>query len=172
MNTQDGDKRFPASAHGDQASHAPRKREETPNPPRPGSPSLPAITLPTGGGAIRGIGEKFSTNACTGTFSLQVPLAVTAGRSRFGPALQLTYESGSGNGPFGIGWHLSPPSVTRKTDKGLPHYDDNDPTDIFILSGAEDLVPVSVSTVDGYTVQRYQPRIEGAFVRIERWTAT
>src|SRR6202041_3081186 len=53
----------------------------------------------------------------------------------------------------------------------------------FILSGAEDLVPVREErdgawkqipeqrTVGGrhYSVQRYRPRIEGLFSRIERW---
>ena len=33
-------------------------------------------------------------------------------------------------------------SITRKTDKGLPGYEDADESDVFILSGAEDLVPV------------------------------
>ncbi|MBW2737418.1 MAG: hypothetical protein JRE64_00935 [Deltaproteobacteria bacterium] len=40
--------------------------------------------------------------------------------SGFGPQLSLSYVSGSGNGPFGLGWNLSLPSITRKTDKGLP----------------------------------------------------
>ncbi|WP_366836081.1 SpvB/TcaC N-terminal domain-containing protein [Nitrosomonas sp.] len=34
------------------------------------------------------------------------------------------------------------PAITRKTDKGLPRYNDADESDVFILSGAEDLVPV------------------------------
>ena len=33
----------------------------------------PAIPLPKGGGAIRGIGEKFAANPVTGTGSLSVP---------------------------------------------------------------------------------------------------
>jgi hypothetical protein len=41
-----------------------------------GKPSLapPSITLPKGGGAIRGIGEKFAANPVTGTGSMTVPL--------------------------------------------------------------------------------------------------
>ena len=34
------------------------------------------------------------------------------------------------------------PSITRKTSKGLPRYDDAADSDVFILSGAEDLVPL------------------------------
>ena len=109
----------------------------------------PAINLPKGGGAIRGIGEKFAANPVTGTGSLTIPIATSPGRSGFGPQLSLSYDSGAGNGPFGLGWNLSLPSITRKTDKGLPRYFDADESDEFILSSAEDLVPVLVSDTDG-----------------------
>ncbi|MDC0769104.1 SpvB/TcaC N-terminal domain-containing protein [Streptomyces sp. HD] len=143
----------------------------------------PAITLPKGGGAVRGIGEKFSANPVTGTGSLTVPLPATPGRSGFGPSLSLTYDSGAGHGPFGLGWSVGLPAVTRKTDKGMPTYDDARESDVFLLSGAEDLVPVLGGDglperrrrmVDGiaYRVTRYRPRIEGLFARIERWTHT
>jgi RHS repeat-associated protein len=154
-----------------------------------GSSAIPSISLPKGGGAIRGIGEKFAANPVTGTGSLNVPISTTPGRSGFGPQLSLSYDSGSGNGPFGLGWSLSLPSITRKTDKGLPRYHDEIDSDVFILSGAEDLVPVfkkdkdenwirdaqgnfifDEEKRDGYVVRRYRPRIEGLFARIERWT--
>src|SRR5689334_15499713 len=82
--------------------------------PRPGS-RAPTIQMPSGGGAIRSIGEKFATNPVTGTASMSVPIATSPGRSGFGPQLSLTYDSGRGNGPFGFGWKLSVPSITRKT---------------------------------------------------------
>ena len=104
----------------------------------------PTISLPKGGGAIRGIGEKFAANPVTGTGSMTVPIATSPGRSGFGPQLSLSYDSGAGNGPFGFGWSLSLPAITRKTDKGLPQYRDAEESDVFILSGAEDLVPVLV----------------------------
>jgi RHS repeat-associated protein len=144
--------------------------------------AAPQLALPKGGGAIHGIGEKFAANPVTGTGSLTVPIAVSPGRAGFGPQLTLSYDSGAGNGPFGMGWSLSLPSITRKTDKGLPQYDDDAESDVFVLSGAEDLVPVLVADPkgdwsqlqpakrDGYTVTQYRPRIEGLFSRIERWT--
>lgn len=107
-------------------------------------PSPPAVSLPKGAGAIRGMGEKVSANPVTGTGSLSVPIYTSPGRSGFGPQLSLSYDSGAGNGPFGLGWNLSLPSITRKTDKGLPKYQDAEESDVFILSGAEDLVPVLV----------------------------
>ncbi len=149
----------------------------------------PSISLPKGGGAIRGIGEKFAANPVTGTASMSVPIYTSPGRSGFGPQLSLTYDSGAGNGPFGFGWSLSLPSITRKADKGLPKYQDADESDVFILSGAEDLVPVyrqdpagnwvrdpagrhviHEDERDGYRIRRYRPRVEGLFARIERWT--
>src|SRR5205807_1239680 len=75
------------------------------------------------------------------------------------------------------------------TEKGLPKYHDADESDVFILSGAEDLVRsfrkdafgsivrdpngkplVEDDEIDGYSVRRYCPRIEGLFARIERWS--
>src|SRR6266850_7764156 len=115
-------------------------------------PSLtapPTISLPKGGGAIRGMGEKFAANPVTGTGSMSVPIATSPGRSGFGPQLSLSYDSGSGNGPFGFGWSLSLPAIARKTEKGLPQYFDSQESDVFVLSGAEDLVPVYRQDVDG-----------------------
>jgi hypothetical protein len=106
------------------------------------SSPLPAIDLPKGGGAIRGMGEKFSANPVTGTGSTTVPIVVSSGRSGFGPQLNLSYDSGSGNGPFGWGWNLGQASIVRKTDRGLQLYEDSDESDVFIFAGPEDLVPV------------------------------
>ena len=55
------------------------------------------------------------------------------------------YSSGHGNGLFGLGWSLALPRITRKTEKGLPRYDDSD---VFVLSGSEDLVPWLTKIVD------------------------
>src|SRR5262245_32825996 len=117
--------------------------------------AAPSISLPKGGGAIRGMGEKFAANPVTGTGSMTVPIAVTPGRSGFSPQLSLSYDSGSGNGAFGLGWNLSLPAITRKTDKGLPKYQDADESDVFILSGAEDLVPEYRRDSDGSWVARH-----------------
>jgi hypothetical protein len=90
-----------------------------------------------------GIGEKFAANPATGAGSLNVPVYTSPGRSGFGPQLSLSYDSGSGNGPFGFGWSLALPAVTSKIDKGLPQYVDAQESDIFILSGTEDLNALS-----------------------------
>jgi RHS repeat-associated protein len=167
-------------------SEAPQEGTTPDSEGRASSFTAPTLSLPKGGGAIRGIDEKFKANPATGTGSVSVPLALTPGRSGFGPQLSLDYDSSAGNGIFGMGWTLSLPSITRRTDKGIPQYLDSlayldsDREDIFVLSGVEDLVPVLVSDDgetcydeferDGYRVKRYRPRIEGLFGRIERWT--
>jgi RHS repeat-associated protein len=142
-------------------------------------PLLPQPSLPKGGGAIRGIGEKFAAQPATGTGSMTVPIPTSPGRAGFGPQLSLSYDSGSGNGPFGFGWSCSLPSITRKTDKGLPQYDDASESDVYVLSGAEDLVPAVEAdgsrveddvSAPGFLIHRYRPRVEGLFARIERWT--
>lgn len=139
----------------------------------------PTISLPKGGGAVRGIGDKFAGNPATGSGSLTIPLAVSAGRSGFGPQLTLSYDSSAGNGPFGFGWSLGLPAIVRKTDKGVPRYLDADESDVFVMSGAEDLVPVlaadgtrfaDTTSAPGFVIHRYRPRVESAFARIDRWT--
>jgi len=139
---------------------------------------IPSISLPKGGGAIKDIDEKFTVNAINGTssFSIQIPASPARGVT---PSLSLSYNSGAGNGIFGLGWNLGLSSIKRKTDKGLPQYLDSVDSDTFLFSEAEDLVPVltnhlkideRTSPNGDFLVRFYRPRIEGLFARIERWT--
>ena len=145
-----------------------------------------ALSLPKGGGALKGIGETFQANLFSGTANFSVPIALSPARGGSGPQLSLGYSSGNGNGVFGLGWQLTMPRITRKTEKGLPRYDDDD---VFVLTGAEDLVRFATRVVDpdsgrvtwvpeepalraDHSVFRYRPRTEGLFARIERWVNT
>lgn len=83
-----------------------------------------SISLPKGGGAIRGIGEKFAENPVTGSDSMSVPITTSPGRSGFGSQLQLSNETGSGNGSFGIVWNFSLLLFTCKTEKAYTKIDD------------------------------------------------
>jgi RHS repeat-associated protein len=146
---------------------------------------VPSISLPKGGGALRGLGEKFAANPFTGTGAVTVQIPTSPGRAGFGPALELTYDSGAGDGPFGIGWHLTLPAITLRTDRGRPRYAGDD-ADVPVLAGAEDLIPILVEDASGnwgfeqlpprvvggtrYLIRRYRPRVEGTFAWIERWT--
>ena len=163
--------------------------QSTASPSGSSSGSFPSISLPSGGGALRGIGEKLNVNAATGTATLSIPIPTSSSRA-LNPDLSLTYDSGNGNGVFGLGWNLSIPSITRKTEKGIPHYRDSIDSDVFILTGEEDLVPIfkrdenggilvdhitgdpviQEEVCDGYVIRRYSPRVDQSFSRIERWT--
>lgn len=158
-----------------QESSAPRKDQsaERPRSPSTGRSSFlltaPGLELAKGGGALKGQEDSFRANPVTGSASVTVPLPFSGGRGGAAPQLALAYDSGSGNGPFGVGWNLDLLSIGRQTSRRLPLYGVD--TDVFSLAGAEDLVPVEeMGTVNGYRVRRYQPRVEGAFARIECWT--
>ena len=139
------------------------------------------ISLPKGGGAIKGIGEKFQPDLHTGTGNCSIPIAVPPGRNGSQPELTLAYSTGGGNGPFGLGWGLGIPSVALKTSKGIPRYQGED---VYVLSGAEDLVLLREETVGSGTQQEqrrhFRPRTEGLFARIvhvtggdkNRWEVT
>lgn len=128
------------------------------------------ITLPKGGGAQHGLGEKFSPDLHTGTGNFTVPIALPPGRNGFQPQLNLVYSTGNGNGYFGLGWSLSIPGVMRKTSKGIPRYRDYDKEvknwDTFVLSGAEDLVPIKDPSLNPVKATRFRPRTEGLFAKI------
>ncbi|CAN5793742.1 hypothetical protein BH11BAC3_BH11BAC3_12900 [soil metagenome] len=128
---------------------------------------IPSISLPKGGGAIKSIDEKFSVNAANGTAGFSIPFPFSPSRNGFMPSMALSYNSGAGNGIFGLGWNAEPSSITRKTDKKLPAYNDAEESDVFLFSGAEDLVPVLGQDATSNS-KRYMPRIEGSFARIEK----
>ena len=133
-----------------------------------------SINVPKGGGALTGMGETFQPDLHTGTGNLTVPIPLPAGRRGLTPSLSLAYSTGAGNGPFGLGWSMSVPLVSRRTDRGIPRYDDT--RDTFVLSGAEELVPVPLGTAippagaSGITLSRYRPRTEAGFARITHLT--
>ena len=152
---------------------------------------IPSLSLPKGGGAIKAIDEKFSVNAVNGTASFSIPLPFSSARGA-SPSLNLSYNSGSGNGIFGLGWSLGLASIKRKTDNELPQYHDTFDSDTFLFSEAEDLVPEFDKNLDGslkidgdgnyivrekdspdgaFRIRFYKPRIEGPFARIERWSS-
>jgi hypothetical protein len=130
----------------------------------------------------------------TGGGFTSIPIHTSQGRGGLQPNLSLSCHSGSGNGPFGLGWSLSEPAITRKTDKGLPRYVDTGldrDSDVYLLAGDKDLVPqfkkdtsgdvvrgtngdpvIDEAQVSGYLVGRYAPRIDSKQRRIERWTST
>lgn len=139
------------------------------------------VSLPKPDGSLKGMGENFKPNPFTGTANLSVPIATSPGRGGFGPSLSLSYSSGNSQGPFGMGWSLSIPEVSRKTSLGIPKYNDGAVTDAsnkdtFILSGTEDLVErldvdqLGWPKIQGdFKITYFRPRVEGLFAKIEKW---
>lgn len=139
----------------------------------------PKVTMPSGGGALRGISEPFKTQSFTGGGSFAVPFPLPDARG-FSPSINLAYNSGSGNGLFGLGFSVSFDSVVRKTSNGIPRYDN---TDVFILGSEGELLTKYSEegeketysyTEQGITwnIAAYRPRIESSFALIEQWTNT
>lgn len=141
---------------------------------------IPGISLPKGGGAVKGIGETFQPNAFSGTGSYSIPIPLTQSRG-FEPQLRLSYNSGTGNDVFGMGFSLSIPKIYRKTDTGIPKYNGDD---IYILADEGELTPKLVKnngqwvvdettkTDDGvsWKVIVFLPREQSSFSLIEQWT--
>jgi Salmonella virulence plasmid 65kDa B protein len=129
------------------------------------------ISLPKGGGELKGLGEKFQPDLHTGSGYFTVPIFCPNGRNSFQPQLSLKYSAGYPNGVYGLGWTLTVPKISRKTSKGIPKYSDIDSKaeqpseqekteDVFVLSESDDLVNIG----NNY----YKPKTEGAFARIQR----
>jgi RHS repeat-associated protein len=151
-----------------------------------------SATLPKGGGAIRGLEEKVEVDAARGTARLAIPLPAQAIRGGLSPELSLAYHSGDGNGPFGAGWSVGVPAISRRTDFGVPQYRDDEDSDRFVASGHDELVrvlgddgfaierlyplegghdplPTRPAKAPHYAVRPYRPRTESAFSVIEWW---
>ena len=106
--------------------------------------AAPRVELPKGGGAIRGIGEKFAANPVTGTGSLTVPHRRPApAASGFGPQLVAVVRLRRRQRPVRL--RLEPVACRRspaRPTRACRATTTPTESDVFVLSGAEDLVPV------------------------------
>jgi RHS repeat-associated protein len=80
-----------------------------------------------GGGAVRSLGDAFQPNLAMGGGTYRVPIELPAGAGGLAPQLELQYDTGAGNGPFGLGWSLSVPFIERRrprafASEGEPEY--------------------------------------------------
>lgn len=121
----------------------------------PGNLSEQVLALPGGAGSVRSAGQTFQADPYTGTGRYAIPIELPPGHAGLAPALSLSYSTHGGNGIAGLGWSLGLAQVSRRTDKGLPIFDDA--VDTFTLQGDE-LLPVGGAS--------YRLRIEGRFARI------
>ena len=108
-----------------------------------------------------------------GNANLSYPLNIPAGRQGMQPQLAISYNSGGGNGWMGLGWDLSIPSISVETRWGVPHYDPNDESETYLMSG-EQLSPVAHREAwkprnkGNDNEKQFYPRVEGSFSKIIR----
>ncbi|MEG8233972.1 SpvB/TcaC N-terminal domain-containing protein [Pseudomonas orientalis] len=137
--------------------------------------------LPKGGAAIQGTGKGWGDVGASGMATFEIPLPISPARG-YAPAMSLTYQSGAGNGPFGLGWGVPLGAVSRRTTHGVPAYT---PHDVLVGPDAQIWLPERdaegaissrrLASFNGlalpttYTVTRHFPRIETRFDRIEHW---
>ena len=133
---------------------------------------LSQISLPKVAEDITGLGESLRCDPFSGASVLTVPVFTTQCREFF-PQLALSYESSSGNGPYGLGFSISIPNISRQTQRFIPKYETDD---IFIYSEEDVLVRKldDGERVDGpgdaWNVRTYVPRNGNARSQIEQWT--
>ncbi|WP_135079062.1 SpvB/TcaC N-terminal domain-containing protein [Terasakiella sp. SH-1] len=127
------------------------------------------IDFPQGGGAIKSIGETFEPNGFSGTGNFAIPIAVTPARG-LEPQLSLSYNSGVGNGPFGLGFSLNLSKFSIRTEKGLPRYDGV--SDVFLFDSEELVSKKSTKRREGdYTVTEYLPRVVSELSSIRHYVS-
>ncbi|MHC1729122.1 MAG: toxin TcdB middle/N-terminal domain-containing protein [Syntrophobacteraceae bacterium] len=113
--------------------------------------------LPSGGGGIAPMGDRFQPDLVRGSGNYTVPLNLPKGPNECRPTISLTYSTSCGNGLFGQGWRMDPLRIERRTDRGFPSYTDDDS---FVLGDAQVLVPAGGN--------RYRPQADTSFWMIER----
>lgn len=118
-----------------------------------------SISIPTGPGSVEGLGESFEPQLNTGSAPYSFKFALPTGRAGLAPELSLSYNSGGGNSPFGLGWGVSVPHIQRQTDKGQPNYGSGPAEDTFVFLGEE-----LIRLTDG----SYRVENESGFQRFRR----
>ncbi|EIY4985239.1 SpvB/TcaC N-terminal domain-containing protein [Enterobacter hormaechei] len=148
---------------------------------KPGIDSL-SPQLPQGGGVISGMGESLGAPGAWGVPEYSIPFPVSPARY-LEPELILTYNSMTGNGPFGLGWNCNLSFVSRSVSDGVPDYTDND---VFLSLGGIRLIKCTDNTPfsdyglfgdkgglpdpGNYTVTCYQEQVASSFSRYEHWS--
>lgn len=123
-----------------------------------------SASLPGGGGGIRSIGDSFQPNLAMGGGSYKVPLELPLGPGGLSPKLELVYNTGLGNGLFGMGWSLAVPFIERARKSAFAPPDKPE----YTVSGAERLVAAGGGDYVPFAGQKLQRfHFDGT-----QWTST
>lgn len=145
------------------------------------------LSVPSGEGTVKGMGESFSAQLSTGVATFSFPFSLPAARGGAQPSLALSYSSSGGFGDAGVGWSVGAPFIARQTERGIPNYDDqttwHPDQDTFVFNGGQELVPIctvqelgGVASCNGALPQEkfpgwsvnwqyFRARVEGSFLR-------
>lgn len=142
---------------------------------KPGKNKISAqeLSLPKGGGAMKGLEDSFQPNVFTGTGAYSIPISVTPARG-FEPKLTLSYSSGNGNSAFGLGCSLSLSKISVSTAAGIPQYHSNAVYELedvgqLLIKEMTDNPRKETFNSRSYTVTIYIPRILNNYTLIEQW---
>lgn len=111
---------------------------------------------PAGGGGIGSLGDRFQPDLVKGTGNYSVPIDLPKGPNEIAPKVSLTYSTGAGNGPFGMGWQLEPLKIERRSDRGIPEYNTGDS---FVFGSGVVLINTGGN--------KYRPKTDNIFWTIE-----
>jgi len=115
--------------------------------------SMISSGAPIGGGVDIPTPDLF-----TGAFTHDIPIEIPKGRKDMHPNISLQYRSGNPNTWVGFGWQLNPGYIQRSTKKGIPTYNDQEDTFVFMSqSQSTELVRLADNL--------YQAKVEGAFIK-------
>jgi hypothetical protein len=106
-----------------------------------------------------GLAETPSADLFTGSATTRIAIDVPPGRRGVSPTIALQYSSNGGPSPYGYGWTLPIPRVSRSTKHGVPRYD---ASDVFVLS----LGSTRVELEPEPGTPRYRAKIEGSYLRV------
>lgn len=122
---------------------------------------------------LHSVGEQINMSSQSGTLSFDYPLRFPTGRNNFQPAFNISYSQSSVNSIFGRGWTGTTMKISRKLQKKLPIY--NDEEDVFTIGMIGEIVPLLdeyknrvVKTKGDYKIYYYKAVNETSFARIER----
>jgi RHS repeat-associated protein len=130
-----------------------------------GQPYLPAPGgapgADTGDGPALFTGLAAATRAdlFSGAATTRIPIDVPPGRLGATPGLALQYSSHGSASPFGYGWSVPLPRVSRSTRLGVPRFDPSDDLTLLLDEASIDLEAVPGSP-------RFRAKKEGAYLRI------
>lgn len=127
-----------------------------------------------------------------GDANVSYPIKIPAGRHGMQPQISLQYSNEGGNGWLGLGWNTNTPSVSIDTKWGVPTFDSQKESEIYLLNGEQMMYPkvggtdwmpnrhydiTMAGTQSGaYNTQpisrssnlQFTPRKQGSFSKIQR----